>query len=100
MIFQTPPKGFHLLRGFSPKSFVIPKYSFQTWPVSRIHPYEHPKLNEHKFASPLPYINQVNKLTMLFAEVINSRTNSFHPGGRDTNQQITKDPTSTSQIGQ
>jgi len=27
--FQTPPKGFHLLRGFSSKRFVIPKNSFQ-----------------------------------------------------------------------
>ena len=28
--FQTPPKGFHLLRGFSSKRFFIPKQSFQT----------------------------------------------------------------------
>jgi len=27
--FQTPPKGFHLLRGFSSQGFVIPKQSFQ-----------------------------------------------------------------------
>jgi len=28
--FQTPPKGFHLLRGFSSQKFIIPKHSFQT----------------------------------------------------------------------
>jgi len=33
--FQTPPKGFHLLRGFLSKRFLIPKNSFQTWSVNR-----------------------------------------------------------------
>jgi len=35
--FQTPPKGFHLLRGFSSQRFIIPKHSFQTWSVYRTH---------------------------------------------------------------
>jgi len=48
---QTPLKGSHLLRGFSPKQHFIPKYSFQTWLVSRTYPYELSKLNEHKFTS-------------------------------------------------
>jgi len=64
---QTPPKGSHLLRGFlSPGSF-IPKYSFPTWLVRRAHPFELPKLKEHKFVShPTPnIILYVNKLTIL-----------------------------------
>ena len=34
---KKPPKGYPLLRGFSQNHF-IPKYSFQTWPIDRIHP--------------------------------------------------------------
>jgi len=96
---QKPPKGYHFLRGFSQYHF-IPKYSFQTWLVARIQPCILHKLNEHKFVSHLPYINHVNKLTMLFAGALNSMTNSFKPGKHDTNRQITKDTTSTSQKGQ
>ena len=33
--FPTPPKGFHLLRGFFTKHF-IPKYSLQTCHIPRI----------------------------------------------------------------
>jgi len=83
------PKGYNLLRGFSQNSF-IPKYSFQTWPGARIQPCNLPKLNEHNFASHLPYTNHVNKFTMLFVGVLNLRTNSFEPGEHDTNRQITK----------
>jgi len=42
----------------------------------------------------------MNKLTMLFVGVLNSRTNSFEPGKHDTNWQMTKDTTNTSQKGQ
>jgi len=45
---QIPSKGSYLLRGFSPKSHFIPKYFFQTWPEYSTHPYDLPKLNEHK----------------------------------------------------
>ena len=80
---QTSPKGSHLLRGFSPKSHLIPKYSFQTWPIYRTQPYELPKLHEHKFTSQLTSRNilSVNKLTMSFAGVLNLRMNSFQLGG-------------------
>jgi len=93
---QTPSKGSHLLRGFSAKHHVIPKYSFQTWLVSRTYPYELPKLNEYKFTShSIPHnILYVNKLTMLFAGVINLRLNSLQLGGHDTIQvakKMTKD---------
>ena len=67
--FQTPPKGFHLLRGFSSQGFVIPKHSFKTWYVNRIPSYALPTLKEHKLSShPNPCtILYVNKLTMLYA---------------------------------
>ena len=79
---QTPPKGSHLLRGFSPKSHFIPKYSFLTWSVYRTQLYELPKLHEHKFTSHPKSRNilYVNKLTMSFVGVLNLRTNSFQHG--------------------
>jgi len=46
---QKPPKGYHLLRGFSQNHFIL-KYSFKTWPVARIQPCNLPKLSEHKCA--------------------------------------------------
>jgi len=93
---QTPPRGSHLLRGFlSPRSF-NPKSSFPTWLVRRAYPFELPKLKEHKFVShPTPCtILYVNKLTMLSAGVLNSRSNSLKPRGHDANQankEMTKD---------
>jgi len=73
--FQTPPKGFHLLRGFSSQRFVTPKHSFQTWFVYRTPSYALPILKEHKLSShPNPCtILYVNKLTMLSTKVLNSR---------------------------
>jgi len=104
---QKPPKGSSLLRGFSQANPLLPKHSLQTWPVSRIHPCELPKLHEHKFVSNPKFRNIslffVNKLTMSFTRVLNSRMNSFRPGGHDINhknQQMTKDTSRTSQKGQ
>jgi len=99
---QKPPKGYPLLRGFSQRNHLFHKQSLQPWPVSRIHPCELPKLHEHKFVShpKLKNIFSGNKLPMLFAGVLNSRTNYFQPRGHDTNQsnqQMTKDTSSTSQ---
>jgi len=76
---QTPPKGSHLLKGFSSKSPFFPKYFFQKWLVSRTYPYELPKLIEHKFTSHTTPCNilYVNKLIMLLAEVLHSRSNSL-----------------------
>jgi len=88
MLFQTPPKDFHLLRGFSSKGLVIPKKSFQTWSIYRTLSFELPKLKEYKSSSHLTpcTILYVNKLTMLFAGVLNSWLNSLQPGGHDANQ--------------
>jgi len=102
---QKPLKDSPLLRGFSQTNHLFPKYSLQTLPVSRIHPCELLKRHEHKFVShpKLRNIFSGDKLTMLFAGSLNSRTNSFQPGGHDTNhnnQQMIKDTSSTSQKGQ
>ena len=77
------PIGSHLLRGFLAKHHLIPKYSFHTWLVSRTYPYELPKLNEHKFTSHSTPCNilYVNKLTMLFVGILNSRSNSLQLRG-------------------
>jgi len=45
--FQTPPKDFHLLRGFSSQRFVIPKHSLKTWSVNRTPFNALPTLKEH-----------------------------------------------------
>ena len=104
---QKPLKGSHLLRRFSKTNNFFPKHSLQTWFVSRIHPYELPKLPEHKFALHPKHRNisifYVNKLTMLFTRVQNSRSNSFQLGGHDTthiSKQITKDTRDTSHFDQ
>ena len=78
---QTPPKGSHLLRGFLSPSLFIPKYSFPTWLVRKAYPFKLPKLKEHKFVShPTPCtILYVNKLTMLFVGILNSRSNFVKP---------------------
>ena len=94
--FQTPPKCFHLLRGFSSKTFVIPKQSFQTWSVYRGPSFQLPKLRKHKSSShPIPCtIIYVNPLTVLSTGVLNSRLNSLKPGGHDSsqaNKKMTKD---------
>jgi len=85
---QTPHKGSQLLKGFLSPSPLIPKSSFPTWLVRRAYPFELHKLKEHRFVShPTPCtILYVNKLTMLSAGVLNSRSNSLKPGGHDTNQ--------------
>ena len=104
---QKPPKGSHLLRGFSQTNHFFPKHSLQTCAISRIHPCELPKLHEHKFASHPKLRNisifSVNKLTMLFTRVLTSRQISFQLGGHDTTQiakQMTKDTRDTSHFDQ
>jgi len=101
---QKPPKGYLLLRRFSQTNNLFPKHSLQPWPVSRIHPCELSKLRNISLFHILNLeIFFGNKLTMLFAGVLNLRTNSFQPGGHDTNQsnqQMTKDTSNTSQNGQ
>jgi len=92
---QTPLKGSSIQRGFSSKIPFIPKYSFPTWLVYKTSSFDLPKFKEHKFTShPTCNTLYVNKLTMLFAGVLNSWSNSLKPGGHDTNQdkkKMTKD---------
>ena len=74
----------------------LTSYSLQTWIVSRIQLCELPKLHEHKFVSH-PKLKNIffgNKLTMLFAEFLNSRSISLQLGGHDAIQvakKMTKD---------
>jgi len=102
---QKPSKSSHLLRGFSQTNHFFPTHSLQTWPVSRIKPYELQKLHEHKFTSQPIYhiILSLNKLTMSFAGVLNSMMNSFQLRGPDTIQlakHMTKDIRNNSQFDQ
>jgi len=94
--FYTPPKGFHLLRGLSPKSIIILKQSFRTWSLYRTPSFELPKLQEsksrlHLYSCSLLYLS---KLIVLSAGVLNPSSNSLQPGGHDANQahkKMTKD---------
>jgi len=81
--FQTPPKGFHLLIGFSSKRFVIPIQSFQTWSVYRTPSFQFFELKASKSSSHLTpcTILYVRKLTMLSTGVLSSWSNSLQPGG-------------------
>jgi len=104
---HKPLKGFHLLIGFSQTKHFFPKHFLQTWPVSRTHSSELPKLHGNKFDLETTYRNfsifLVNKLTMLFTGFLNLWSNYFQLGGHDTtqiNNQMTKDTTNTSQLGQ
>jgi len=102
-IFQNPSKGLRLIRSFWHQIPFDRTCSLQILHVTRTIPPKLWNINEHKFASQLTYINQVNKLTMLFAGVLNSRSNFVQLREHDTNhiiQQMAKDTTSTSQIGQ
>ena len=91
-VFNIPPKSFPLLRGFSQQNHFFLKHPLQSWHVSRTIPYELPKLHAHKFvAHPnLRNIFSVYKLTMLFAGVLNSRSNSLQLGGHDVSQKYMK----------
>jgi len=64
-IFQNPFKGLHLIRRFSHQIPFDPTHSLQKLHVTRIIPPKLRKINEDKFASPLTYINRVNKLCYL-----------------------------------
>ena len=102
-IFQHSSKGSHLIRSFQHQIPFDLTHSLQTLHVTRTIPPKLLKFNEHKFASQLTYINQVNKLTMLFVGALNLRSNSFLLRGHDTNhldKQMTKDTTNTSQLSQ
>ena len=75
--FFIPLNGFHHLRGLFPKHIIIPKQNFPTWFVYRTNFYELPLFTNAK--SCLPFystFNCKNKLTLLYAGIQNSWTNS------------------------
>ena len=67
-IFQNPSKGLHLIRSFSHLILVDPTCSLHALHVIRTIPPKLRKIIEHKFSSPLTYINRVKKLTMFLLE--------------------------------
>ena len=85
--FVIPPNGFHHLRGLFPKHIITPKQIFPTWSVHRISFFELPLLPT--FKSCLPFystFNCKNKLTLLYAGIQNSWTNSLQLEEYDENQ--------------
>ena len=79
MIFFIPPNGFHHLRGLFPKDIIIPKQIFPTWSVYRTSFSELPLLTNSKSCLPFSYstVNCKSKLTLLYAGIQNSRSNSL-----------------------
>jgi len=75
----TPPNGFHHLRGLFPKNIIIPKQFFPTWSVYRTFFSELPLLTNSKSCLPFSYstVNFDSKLTLLYARIQNSWTNSL-----------------------
>jgi len=86
--FYIPPNGFHLLRGLFPKNIIIPKQYFPTWSVYRTSLSELLTLKNAK--SSLPFFSSIvlidNKLTLIYAGVLNSWSNSLQLGGHNTTQ--------------
>ena len=84
--------GFHHLRGLIPKNIIIPKQFFPTWFVYRTSFSELPLLTNSKSCFPFSYstVNCKNKLTLLYAVIQNSWSNSLQLEEYDRDQ-IRKD---------
>ena len=80
--FFIPPNGFHHLRGLFSKTIIIPKYCFPTWSIYRTSFSELPLLTNSKSCLPFSYsiVHFDSKLTLLYAGIQNSWTNSFQLG--------------------
>ena len=94
--FYIPPNGFHHLRGFFPKNVIIPKQSFPTWSIYRTSFSELPTFLNVKSSLPISSCILLSncKLTLSYAGVLNSWTNSLQLRGHDVIQKhikITKD---------
>ena len=76
--FFLPPNGFHHLRGLFPKHIIIPKQIFPTWSIYRTSFSEIPLFTNAKSCLPFSFtFNCKNKLTLLYAGIQNSWTNSL-----------------------
>ena len=86
--FYIPQNGFHLLRVLFPKNIIIPKQCFPTWSVYRTSFSELPLLTNSKSCLPFFYStgNFDSKLTLLYAGIQNSWTNSLQLGENDGDQ--------------
>jgi len=80
--FYIPLNGFYLLRGLFPKNIIIPKQFFPTWSVYRTSFSELPTFKYAKSSLPLfsSTILFDSKLTLLYAGVLNSWSNSLQLG--------------------
>jgi len=86
--FFIPPNGFHHLRELFPKNIIIPKQFFSTWSIYRTSFYEIPLLTNSKSCLPFSYstVKFDSKLTLLYAGIQNSWTNSVQLGEHDGDQ--------------
>jgi len=83
--FFLPPNGFHHLRRLFPKNIIIPEQFFPTWSIYRTSFSELPLLTNSKSCLPFSYstVNFDSKLTLLYAGIQNSWTNSLQLGEHD-----------------
>ena len=88
MIFFLPPNGFHHLRGLFPKNIILPKQFFPTWSVYKTSFSELPLLTNSKSYLPFSYstFSCKNKLTLLYAGIQNSWSNSLQLEEYDRDQ--------------
>ena len=85
--FFIPPNGCHHLRGLFPKHIIIPKQIFPTWSIYRTSFSEIPLFTTTKSCLPFSSsFNCKNKLTLLYAGIQNSWTNSLQLEEYDENQ--------------
>jgi len=86
--FFIPPNGFHHLRGLFPKNIIVPKQFFPTWAVYRTSFSELPLFTNSKSYLPFSYstVNFDSKLTLLYAGIQNSWTNSLQLREHDRDQ--------------
>jgi len=83
--FFIPTNGFHPLRGLFPKNIIIPKQFFPTCSVYKTSFSELPLLTNSKSCLPFSYspVKFDSKLTLLYAGIQNSWTNSLQLGEHD-----------------
>ena len=98
--FYIHPNGFHLLRGLFPKNIIIPRQSFPIWSVYRTSFSKLPTLPNSKSSLPFSYstVKFDSKLTLLYAGVLNSWSNSLQLEVHDVTQKhmkMTKDAKDT-----